>query len=83
MLLESPYIGFLVLLFPIVVLYFFTRRRIIQLYFEDPDWELFRRITPFSPKVNFYLWAVFIIGGSIFVLISIILKILYDFGVID
>ena len=80
---QNPLIGILLLLFPIFVLYFFTRRRIIQLYFEAPEWESYRRITPFSAKVNFYLWALFIIGGSIFVFISLLLKVLYDLGIID
>ncbi len=80
---ESPYIGFVFLMFPIVFVYLFSLKKTKELYFNDSDWEAFRKITPFSPKVNYYLWAIFIYGGCAFLFYCLMLKILYDFGVID
>ncbi|WP_299515903.1 hypothetical protein [uncultured Rummeliibacillus sp.] len=80
---ESPYTGIPFLLIPISLLFFGTRRKTRDLYYSHPDWEPFRRITPFSTKVNFYLWMIFIFGGSIFLLYAMVSKILYDFGWIN
>lgn len=80
---ESPYIGIPFLLLPLSLLYFGTRRKTRESYYNDPKWEQFRRITPFSTKVNFYLWAIFILAGSIFMLYAMISKILFDFGWLD
>lgn len=79
---NSSYIGFLFLIFPFGTIYLFTREKTKILYFNDSNWEVFRKITPFSSKVNYYIWATFIYGGCTFIFICMIAKILYDFGVI-
>lgn len=55
----------------------------IHKYYNDPEFEAFRRITPFSTKVNFYIWGIIVIGGSIFLIITLSMVVLYQFGIID
>lgn len=80
---EDKYWSLLLWLFPFITLYYGTRKKNIHKYYNDPEFEAFRRITPFSTKVNFYIWGIIVIGGSIFLIITLSMVVLYQFGIID
>lgn len=80
---DNPIWSILFLLLPIFTIWFVTRKKTKEQFFYDPEWEPFRKITPFSTKFNFYLWTNFLFWGSIFLIIVLIIKILYDASILD
>lgn len=80
---EDKYWALLLWFFPFITLYYGTRKKTIHRYYNDPDFEGFRTITPFSTKVNFYIWGLIVIGGSIFLIMTLSIVVLYQFGWMD